>query len=205
VSAEPIIETLRSGRCSNCTVIADPVSREAIVIDPGDEPERILRALASAKPRRWRSSTRTRTSITSRARGRSRKRRERRSGCIRPTGRSTTPARTGRLLRPARGSAAASGHAASDGERIRFGPYVLRAVHTPGHTPGSTCFLLEGDHPMLFAGDTLFRRSVGRTDLWGGDTDTILASIREKLFTLPGDVPVVCGHGPGRPSTRRNG
>jgi glyoxylase-like metal-dependent hydrolase (beta-lactamase superfamily II) len=84
----------------------------------------------------------------------------------------------------------------SDGEIIRFGGHALRAIHTPGHTPGSTCFSLEGDHPMLFSGDTLFRRSIGRTDLWGGDTEAILASIRRRLFTLPGDTPVVCGHGP---------
>ena len=83
-----------------------------------------------------------------------------------------------------------------DAETISFGPYALRAIHTPGHTPGSTCFLLEGDHPVLFSGDTLFHRSIGRTDLWGGDTEAILDSIRSKLFALPGGVPVVCGHGP---------
>ena len=80
---------------------------------------------------------------------------------------------------------------------IRFGSSSLRAIHTPGPTPGSTCFLLEGSDPVLFSGDTLFRRSIGRTDLWGGDTEAILASIRGKLFSLPGATPVVCGHGPG--------
>jgi glyoxylase-like metal-dependent hydrolase (beta-lactamase superfamily II) len=53
-----------------------------------------------------------------------------------------------------------------------------------------------GGAPRVGAGDAVFRRYVGRTDLWGGDTGTILASIRGKLFSLPGDVPVVCGHGP---------
>jgi hydroxyacylglutathione hydrolase len=48
----------------------------------------------------------------------------------------------------------------------------------------------------LFSGDTLFRRSIGRTDLWGGDTATILESIREKLYSLPRDLRVICGHGP---------
>jgi glyoxylase-like metal-dependent hydrolase (beta-lactamase superfamily II) len=85
----------------------------------------------------------------------------------------------------------------SDGETVRFGDCAMRVIHTPGHTPGSVGFLLEGDHPVLFAGDTLFRRSIGRTDLLGGDTDAILASIRGKLFTLPGATPVICGHGPG--------
>jgi glyoxylase-like metal-dependent hydrolase (beta-lactamase superfamily II) len=83
-----------------------------------------------------------------------------------------------------------------DGEIIRFGAHALRAIHTPGHTPGSTCFSLEGGSPMLFSGDTLFRRSIGRTDLWGGDTEAILESIRKRLFILPADTPVVCGHGP---------
>jgi glyoxylase-like metal-dependent hydrolase (beta-lactamase superfamily II) len=83
-----------------------------------------------------------------------------------------------------------------DAEAIRFGPYTLRALHTPGHTPGSVCFELEGSSPLLFSGDTLFRRSIGRTDLWGGDTRAILSSIREKLFRLPGDLAVICGHGP---------
>ena len=79
---------------------------------------------------------------------------------------------------------------------IPFGAFAVRAIHTPGHTPGSTCFLLDGDAPILFSGDTLFRRSIGRTDLWGGDTEQILASIREKLYTLPRETRVVCGHGP---------
>ena len=83
-----------------------------------------------------------------------------------------------------------------DGETIAVGRFRLRAIHTPGHTPGSTCFHLEGEEPILFSGDTLFRRSIGRTDLWGGDTDTILASIREKLYPLPPELRVVCGHGP---------
>jgi hydroxyacylglutathione hydrolase len=83
----------------------------------------------------------------------------------------------------------------SDGERIRFGSCALTAIHTPGHTPGSTCFLLEGEKPVLFAGDTLFRRSIGRTDLWGGDGELILDSIRSRLFTLPAQTRVVCGHG----------
>jgi hydroxyacylglutathione hydrolase len=85
----------------------------------------------------------------------------------------------------------------SDGEIIRFGRFQMRAIHTPGHTPGSSCFLLEGERPVLFSGDTLFRRSIGRTDLWGGDDKQILASIREKVFVLDPHTPVVCGHGPG--------
>ena len=69
----------------------------------------------------------------------------------------------------------------------------LRVLHTPGHTPGGVC-LLYGD--QLLSGDTLFARSVGRTDLEGGDTATLLRSIREKLLTLPDATNVYPGHGP---------
>ena len=60
------------------------------------------------------------------------------------------------------------------------------------------CFYLEheGERPLLFAGDTLFRRSIGRTDLWGGSLEAIGRSIRERLLTLPDDTLVVAGHGP---------
>ncbi len=69
------------------------------------------------------------------------------------------------------------------------------ALHTPGHSPGSTSFWFD-DAGLLVAGDTLFRRSIGRTDLWGGDYDQIEQSIRERIFTLNDDAVVVTGHGP---------
>ncbi|MCY4471229.1 MAG: MBL fold metallo-hydrolase [Kistimonas sp.] len=68
-------------------------------------------------------------------------------------------------------------------------------MHTPGHSPGSMCFHFERDN-LLIAGDTLFRRSVGRTDLWGGDYASIEKSIRGRLYTLDEDTLVVTGHGP---------
>jgi glyoxylase-like metal-dependent hydrolase (beta-lactamase superfamily II) len=84
-----------------------------------------------------------------------------------------------------------------DGAAIRAGSLELGVLHTPGHTPGSCCFVAsDGQHTRLFAGDTLFRDSIGRTDLWGGDHGALLRSIRHKLLSLPDDVPVVAGHGP---------
>ena len=84
-----------------------------------------------------------------------------------------------------------------DGGTVTAGACELGVLHTPGHTPGSVCFLLSsGSDRVLFAGDTLFRRGIGRTDLWGGDADAIAKSIREKLFTLEGETKVVTGHGP---------
>ena len=83
----------------------------------------------------------------------------------------------------------------ADGDRISFGNCELAVIHTPGHTPGSVCFYAAGDHALI-AGDTLFYRSVGRTDLPGGDTQTLLRSIRTRLWSLPDDVQVYPGHGP---------
>jgi len=71
----------------------------------------------------------------------------------------------------------------------------FRIIHTPGHTRGGVCFFFE-KIGSLFSGDTLFKSSIGRTDLPGGDTDTLKNSIKEKLFSLPNDVKVYPGHGP---------
>lgn len=71
----------------------------------------------------------------------------------------------------------------------------FRIIHTPGHTRGGVCYYFE-DKQMLFAGDTLFCESIGRTDLPGGNTDNLLSSIKERLFTLPEAVTVYPGHGP---------
>jgi len=73
----------------------------------------------------------------------------------------------------------------------------LRALHTPGHTPGSCCFLGDFEQgPVLLSGDTLFQGGVGRTDLWGGHWDQLEASIRRELYTLEDRTMVLPGHGP---------
>lgn len=81
-----------------------------------------------------------------------------------------------------------------DGDTINFGEVSLRVIHTPGHTPGGICLYAA---PNLFAGDTLFVGSVGRTDFPGGNTDQMLNAIREKLLVLPPDTVVWPGHGYG--------
>lgn len=83
-----------------------------------------------------------------------------------------------------------------DGEKISFGGFSLEVIHTPGHSPGGVCYRLLGSHDQVFSGDTLFQGSIGRTDLWGGDTELLLRSIRERLFTLEDELPVHPGHGP---------
>lgn len=80
----------------------------------------------------------------------------------------------------------------ADGQKLELIGETFEVLHTPGHSPGSVS-LLCGD--LLFAGDALFRRSVGRTDLPGGDSAALTRSIREKLYALPDDVVVLPGHG----------
>jgi hydroxyacylglutathione hydrolase len=82
-----------------------------------------------------------------------------------------------------------------EGDEIRIGDDVLKILLTPGHSPGSISFYNEKGK-FVIAGDVLFRQSIGRTDLPLGDHETLLSSIRHKLFTLPDDVTVYPGHGP---------
>lgn len=79
-----------------------------------------------------------------------------------------------------------------DGDRLTVGSLEFQVLHTPGHTPGSVCFLIGS---VLFSGDTLFANSVGRTDLPSGNHDQLLKSIREKLLPLDDSVRVYPGHG----------
>ncbi len=81
----------------------------------------------------------------------------------------------------------------SDGQTVAVGSESLRVIHTPGHSPGSVCFLCE-DGRFLITGDTIFADGVGRWDLWGGDLETLRASIAS-LRSLDGSLTVYAGHG----------
>ncbi len=85
-----------------------------------------------------------------------------------------------------------------DGQRVSGAGMTFTAVHTPGHTQGSTCFLLEldGEAPVLFSGDHLFAGSIGRTDLPGGSFEQLMASMAEKILPLDDELLVLPGHGP---------
>lgn len=82
-----------------------------------------------------------------------------------------------------------------EGDEINFGTTVLKILHVPGHSPGSIVFYNEQDK-FVIVGDVLFQRSIGRTDLPGGDHDALINGIKQKLFTLPDEVVVYPGHGP---------
>lgn len=99
-----------------------------------------------------------------------------------------------------------------EGDAVRWGRYEARVLHTPGHTPGSLSLYLPAENsavgpgepqrreaeepPKVFAGDTLFAGSIGRTDLWGGSFEGIISSIQTKFLVLPDETIVYPGHGP---------
>lgn len=82
-----------------------------------------------------------------------------------------------------------------EGDTVEIGGMTFDILHCPGHSPGSVVFV-QKEQRFALVGDVLFRGSVGRTDLAGGDTDTLISSIRNKLLPLGDDVAFICGHGP---------
>ncbi len=181
----------------NCHVVGDPKTREAIVIDPGDEPDAILAAL-------HRHNLTVKAILITHAHP------------DHVGGAAKLKAATGApvlmhpddrwLLDNVAMQCAAFGFPAppavqmdaalKPGDDIRWGANLrAQVLHTPGHTPGSSCLYLP-DHKILFAGDTLFAGSIGRTDLWGGSYDAILRSIHAQLLPLDPATVVFPGHGP---------
>jgi len=180
----------------NCAILVDDATGLAAVVDPGDEPERILAGLERAGAR---AATLLHTHahfdhIAGTA------------GVHRATGASVRLhagdrflydllVQQGKLFGFRFEEPVAVTADLSDDEEIAVGGSAIRVIHTPGHSPGSTCFLVGGETPVLFSGDTLFRGSIGRTDLWGGSLETIERSIRDRLYVLPDGLDVVPGHG----------
>lgn len=149
---------------TNCYVIYDETSRDALIVDPGDDADIILDKIHEEK-------LNIQAIINTHAHfdhiG---------------ANAAVTEATGADIYRPN-----------SDGEEKSFGTLQAKFYTTPGHTADGISFIIE-DH--LFSGDTLFRESVGRTDLGGGDFGQLIDSIKTKLFALPGNVTVHPGHGP---------
>ena len=86
-------------------------------------------------------------------------------------------------------------HFLEDGNIFSFGESELEVLFTPGHAPGHICFYSE-ENNLIISGDVIFQMSIGRTDLPFGDYDTLIKSITKKIFLLPGETQIYCGHGP---------
>ncbi|MGK4002888.1 MBL fold metallo-hydrolase [Sorangium sp. So ce1036] len=193
------IETFPTGPLGcNCSLLVDPVSKGAIVIDPGGDFDEIRARLERAGAQ-VAAIVHTHTHIDH-------------VGATAPLQRwSGAAARiheADRFLYDMLPIQAAFLGVATpetceidgdlnDGAIVKAGGLDLHVLHTPGHTPGSVSFLIESKAgAVAFTGDTLFRRGIGRTDLWGGDSQAIFSSIRRKLLTLDPSTRVVTGHGP---------
>ena len=86
-------------------------------------------------------------------------------------------------------------HSLNEGDLVKFGNTEMEVIHVPGHSPGHVVFYCKKQN-FLIAGDVLFYGSIGRTDLPGGDYNTLISNIKQKLFKLPDNTKVYCGHGP---------
>jgi hydroxyacylglutathione hydrolase len=187
----------------NCTIIGDPVSGEALVVDPGDEVERLLALLGRHK-------------LTVKAIVSTHAHIDHVGGLAKLHQFTGAPVLMHRedlpLYQGMEVQAAFLGvrtpeltsvdHLLKEGDALRWGTFEAKVIHTPGHTPGSVCLYLPNQEgnlvlpaPKLFAGDTLFAGSIGRTDLWGGSMEQIMDSLRSKLMELPDDTVVYPGHG----------
>lgn len=179
----------------NCSILADEVTREAIVVDPGDEIERIV-AWVTAKQLKVTKIVVTHAHIDHIA------------GAQKLKSVTGAPILYNQLDLPlvtlmdvqagwlgmATPDVQPPDEDLADGLKVRFGSHVAEALFTPGHTQGSTCLHLASES-LLLAGDTLFAGTVGRTDLPGGNARLLIASIHDRLLTLPDATVVVAGHG----------
>lgn len=211
--AQPMIhEILPVGwlQC-NCSILGDPETREALVLDPGDEVERVLEILR-------RHSLHVRVIVSTHAHidhvGGLQKLQQATGAPVLMHGDDLELYRhldqQAAWLGVPPPPAAKVDQLLREGDIVRWGPYAASVLHTPGHTPGSVSLYLPGDLPShagkakaaeseqgkLLAGDTLFAGSIGRTDLWGGSLEDILRSIHSKLLVLPDQTLVYPGHGP---------
>lgn len=179
----------------NCTILADEVSREAIVIDPGDEITRIL-AFVTERGLHVTRILVTHAHIDHIAGAQQLKKL---TGAPILYNELDLPlvalmeVQAGWLGMPTPEVEPPDQNLA-DGLKVRFGNLVAEAVFTPGHTQGSTSLHLASES-LLLAGDTLFAGTVGRTDLPGGNSAQLITSIRERLLTLPESTLVIAGHG----------
>lgn len=190
-----IIEALPVGPLQvNCYIVGCEKTREALVVDPGDEGERILAALDHA-------GLQTKLVVNTHGHfdhiGAN-------AYLVEKTGAEllihekdvpllAQSERHAELFGLSVVPSPAPTRTLVGGEELSVGELRIQIIHTPGHSPGGICLLVDGH---LFAGDTLFAGSIGRTDLAGGNHEQLLAAIREQLLVLPEATVVHPGHGP---------
>lgn len=194
-----IVETFPTGPLGcNCSLVVDEASKRAIVVDPGGDFDKIdarLTALGATVD----AIVHTHTHIDHVGATAAVQRKNNARACIHEDDRflyDLLPVQAAMLGMAVPEKVEMDG-SLKDGGSLHAGGVELGVIHTPGHTPGSVTFVVKtADGTRVFSGDTLFRRGIGRTDLWGGDSALILRSLREKVLTLPDDAIVVPGHGP---------
>jgi hydroxyacylglutathione hydrolase len=182
----------------NCSILMDPTSKHAIVVDPGGDLDLILERL-TALGASVDAIVHTHTHIDHVGATAGVQRASGARACIHEADRflyDLLPVQAAMIGVPLPEKTEMEGSLV-DGGTLRAGAIEMGVLHTPGHTPGSVTFVVKtADGTRVFAGDTLFQRSIGRTDLWGGDSELILRSLRGKILTLPDDAIVITGHGP---------
>lgn len=182
----------------NCSILACEETGEALIIDPGDEAEKILAELAAhrLKPK-WIVHTHAHFDHVGATRAVQEKTRA--EVCLHRGDLflfENVPMQA-TLFGLKAESAGSVQHFINDKDVLSFGNHKIEVLHTPGHTPGSVTFYLSlKEGPLLFTGDTLFLQGIGRTDLWGGDFKKLIRSIQEKLLPFKDDTLVFPGHGP---------
>ncbi len=192
----------------NCSILGDTATRDAVVVDPGDEVEKILQVIE-------RHRLKVRAILNTHAHidhvGGFRKLRAVTGAPVLMHERDLelyqmldVQAKMIGMPAPERAEIEAT---LEEGRSVRWGRFEFQVLHTPGHTRGSCCLFMPSadgvsatlpaaEPGRLIAGDTLFAGSIGRTDLWGGSYEGILRSIHEKLMRLPNATVVYPGHGP---------
>jgi hydroxyacylglutathione hydrolase len=182
----------------NCSLVVDPASKRAIVVDPGGDLEEIQARLKRLDAT-VEAIVHTHTHIDHVGATAGVQRASGARACIHEADRflyDLLPVQAA-MLGIALPETVDMEGSLTDGGTLRAGALEMCILHTPGHTPGSVPFMVKSDAgTRVFSGDTLFRRGIGRTDLWGGDHEQILRSLREKVLTLPEDAIVIPGHGP---------
>ena len=190
-----IIKKLEVGPImANCFILGCESTKQAVVIDPGDDADRILMELAKSELKvKYLINTHGHFDHVS-----ANKRMKEATGAQIAIHPEDEPmfnelSKSAQMFGLSSENSPPADILLNDGDEIIFGEITLQVIHTPGHSKGGISLYTKGH---LFAGDTLFAGSIGRTDLAGGDYDTLISSIKEKLLIFDEDTIVYTGHGP---------